>query len=396
MQPRPFDLVALADLLPTGAIVVTFDVETCADPAGGDARVAGRARVIQLGIAAFSGVPLPGCGDAVPLPVGRLPKQGTTPRRLHYAHRSDAPMLAPVPVPAYAPIDSSSGDDVSDADLLASYTYDSDGEPTEPDHACTPAEVDAYDPGDPSFAPVAGFIFSDVITLNPGCRIDAASQAVHKITDAQTRQGPTLAAVADELLLWLTGCDPETGEAGRPVYLAGYNAARYDVPVLAADLRRVGRADVAELLERTPLLDAYLIRKAAEQPMTLTGSVARYGLGDMKDAHDAGRDATATLAVLAAQAGCGHVGGLAVALALNTPKAAPVGAVDAQGKLRWLDGKPAEKPSPDNVVLNFGKHKDKTLRVAGPGYSQWILKGDFPDDVKSSIRTAWGPAAARW
>lgn len=381
MQPRPFDLVALADLLPTGAIVVTFDVETCADPAGGDARVAGRARVIQLGVAAFSGVPLPGCGDAVPLPEGKLPEQGPTPHRLHYAHRNDVS----------APTGPDAGDDVSDADLLASYTYDADGEPSEPDHACS-----STNPDNLSSASVAGYIFSDDVMINPGCRIDVASQAIHKISDAQVRQGPTLAAVADELLLWLTGCDPETGVAERVVYLAGYNAARYDVPVLAADLRRVGRGDVAEVLERTPLLDAYLIRKAAEQPMTLTGSVARYKLGDMKGAHSAGADATATLAVLAAQAGCGHVDNLDVALALNTPKAAPAGAVDSQGKLRWLDGKPTSKPSPDNVVLNFGKHKDKTLRVAGPGYSQWILKGDFPDDVKSSIRTAWGPAATRW
>ena len=365
MQPRPLDLVALARLLPTGAIVLSFDVETCAAP-GGDARVAGRARVLQLGIAAFSGEPLPGCGDAVCVPA-------TT---LRYVHRTDA-----------AGVD---GDDP-----LASYVDES-------------ADVPAGDEGGNDSAPdePIGYVFADVVTLNPGCRIDAASQAVHKITDAQTRNGPELAQVADELKTWLLGIDP-TGDPGadataaaegmspRKVYVCGYNALRYDVPVLAADLRRIGRTDVAELLEATPLLDCMLIRKAAEQPFTLQGSLRRYGFGDLEDAHTADADSLGTLAVLAAQAAFGHLD-LGTALELGTPKAAPAGAVDSQGKLRWVDGKTQDKPTPDNITVEFGKHKGKTLRVAGPNYCKWILGGDFPDEVKNPIRAAWGPAAARW
>lgn len=356
VHPRPSDLAALAACLPPAAIVLTFDVETCADPAGGDARVAGRARVVQLGIAAFSGAPLPGCGEAVPLPL-----ESVEPRsRLRYVHRDDA--------------------SASDADMLAAYAdADDDVDDTE-----------TLAPG------VAGYVFADVVMVNPGCRIDPASQAIHKITDAQVRQGPGLAAIADELLLWLTGADPETGVAERAVYLCGYNALRYDVPVLAADLRRVNRGDVADLLQRTQLLDAMLIRKAADPPMTLTGTLQRYGLGDLTGAHSADVDSLATLAVLAAQAACGHIPDLETALSLGTAKAAPVGAVDSQGKLKWLDGKVADKPTPDNIIVEFGKHKGKSLRVAGANYCKWICGGDFPDDVKNPIRLAWGPAAARW
>ncbi len=50
VHPRPSDLVALAAHLPPAAIVLTFDVETCADPAGGDARVAGRAKAWRVGV----------------------------------------------------------------------------------------------------------------------------------------------------------------------------------------------------------------------------------------------------------------------------------------------------------------------------------------------------------
>lgn len=357
VHPRPSDLAVLASVLPPAAIVLTFDVETCADPAGGDARVAGKARVVQLGIAAFSGAPLPGCGEAVPLPHESAEPQS----RLRYVHRSDA----------------------SDADMLAAFADATDGDSDDADVSETLA------PG------VAGYVFADVVMINPGCRIDPASQAIHKITDAQVRQGPSLAAIADELLLWLTGADPETGVAERAVYLCGYNALRYDVPVLAADLRRSGRGDVADLLQRTPLLDAMLIRKAADPPLTLTGTLQRYGLGDLTGAHSADVDSLATLAVLAAQAACGHLGNVDVALSLGTPKAAPAGAVDSQGKLRWLNGA-AEKPTPDNIIVEFGKHKGKALRVAGANYCKWICGGDFPDDVKNPIRLAWGPAAARW
>ena len=230
VHPRPSDLVALVACLPPAAIVLTFDVETCADPAGGDARVAGRARVVQLGIAAFSGEPLPGCGDPVHLPPGTTAHE-PAPAPLRYVHRSDA----------------------SDADLLAAFA-----EADEP-AAADPATAT------PAAPAVAGYVFSDVVMVNPGCRIDPASQAIHRITDAQVRQGPGLAAIADELLLWLTGADPETGVAERAVYLCGYNALRYDVPVLAADLRRVGRGDVADVLLRTRMLDAMLGDVAYEE-----------------------------------------------------------------------------------------------------------------------------------
>ena len=100
--------------------------------------------------------------------------------------------------------------------------------------------------------------------------------------------------------------------------------------------------------------------------------------------------------MLAAQAACGHIPDLEAALSLGTARAAPAGAVDSQGKLKWLDGKTADKPTPDNILVEFGKHKGKSLRVAGANYCKWICGGDFPDDVKNPIRLAWGPAAAKW
>lgn len=109
---KPADLAALAAALPDDAIVLTFDVETCAAP-GGDARVPGKARVIQFGCVAFSAATFP---DADPI-------------------------------------------------------HDEDG-------VCV------------------GYTFSEDTHVNPTCRIDAGSQAVHRITDAQVRGAPTIAKSA--------------------------------------------------------------------------------------------------------------------------------------------------------------------------------------------------------
>lgn len=326
MKPRPADLVALAALLPPAAIVLSFDLETCAAP-GGDARAPGRARVVQLGIAAFSAEPLPGVG----------------------------------------------------------------GDPVRPD--LEPGDLYPVTPEDGE--PVIGYVFAEATHVDPEVRIDAGSQSKHKITDADVRDAPVVADLADHVLAWLRPVDEDGRQ--RPLYLCGYNALRYDVPALAAEMRRVGREDVAVALEATPLLDCMLIRKAAEPPMTLEGTCLRYGLGAHEGAHTADADSLATLAVLAAQAGHGHLRDVAASSGVAGPRPAPLGAVDSQGKLRWVGGKIQPAPTPDNVEVAFGsKHPGKTLRQAGPGFSKWILSNDFDEDVKATVRAAWGPIARTW
>lgn len=306
----------LGKRLPPGAIVLTFDLETCAAP-GGDARKPHLARIVQLGIAAFSGDPLP----------------------------------------------------VDDATVIT-----------------TPGECEE------DGASIAGYIFNEATFIAPGCRIDAGSAEVHHITDAQVRGSPTISDCAENLRDWLTPID------GRPLYLCGYNAKRYDVPVLVHELRRTGRADIAVLLEATPVLDCMLIRREADPPYTLAGTMKRYGLGELTGAHDAAADCLGTLAVLAAQAACGDFADVDKALGLGASKAPAAGAVDSQGKLLWVGGSAPNPPTPtqDNVMIDFGKNKGLTLRQAGAGFGRWIIGKDFDEDVKSVFRAAFAPASARW
>lgn len=294
-------------------VLLTFDLETCAAP-GGDARDPSRARIVEVGFAAFSLAPLPGVGG-------------------------------------------------------------------EPFH---------IEPSDPPI----GYVHVDETYIDPQIKIDAGSQSKHHITDTMVRGAPTFADLADDLAAWLMLDD------GRETVLCAYNGVRYDVQVLAAEFRRVGRNDLAERVEALRIIDPLLVRRAAEQPFTLEGSLRHYGLESLGDAaHRAGADSLAALAVVAAQAGRGEVASLDAAAGLAKPAAPPPGAVDRSGKLRWVNDRAPEPatPTPHNVRLAVGKHKDRTLAEAGADYCRWLVtRSDFADDVKAAVRAAYGAAAARW
>ena len=57
-------------------------------------------------------------------------------------------------------------------------------------------------------------------------------------------------------------------------------------------------------------------------------------------------------------------------------------AVDRQRRFKWRDGE---------VVVNFGKNSGRTLRDIAehdPGFLRWIVRSDFPEDVKTIARDA--------
>jgi hypothetical protein len=68
---------------------------------------------------------------------------------------------------------------------------------------------------------------------------------------------------------------------------------------------------------------------------------------------------------------------------VGVPAADP-DAFDPEGKLKWVG---------DEVVLNFGKSKGRSLRELvqsddGRGLLAWILKKDFPEEVRRAVREA--------
>ncbi|MDE2490777.1 MAG: 3'-5' exonuclease [Elusimicrobia bacterium] len=205
--------------------------------------------------------------------------------------------------------------------------------------------------------------------VDPGVPIPAEASAIHRITDEMVRGKPTIKDLAPRLLDILEGAD-----------LSGFNAARYDIPLLAAELKRAG---FDWPLEGRRIVDSFTIF-ARKERRDLTAAYKFYCGKDLSGAHRAEADVRATAEVLWAQVERypdlpKDVAGLHAFCAQIDP-----GRVDADGKFVWKGGEAA---------FGFGgKHKGRLLRDVAredPGYLDWMIhKGSFSADVTRICREA--------
>ncbi len=206
--------------------------------------------------------------------------------------------------------------------------------------------------------------------VNPGMPIPPGATAVHGITDADVAAETPFEKIARSLFDLLADCD-----------FAGFGVRKFDLPLLAAEFTRAGLSfDYRARL----CIDGKDIFHSKER-RDLTAAYALYCGGELKSAHSAEADMLASRDVILGQLERyddlpGDVAGLA---AVGAPSADP-DAYDAEGKLKWIG---------DEVVLNFGKSRGKTLRALaagedGRGLLNWILQKDFGADVKTAVRNA--------
>ena len=203
-------------------------------------------------------------------------------------------------------------------------------------------------------------VFSSLV--NPGVPIPPEATAIHKITDEMVRDQPTIKDLAPKLFEILDGAD-----------LSGFNAARYDIPLLSNELKRAG---FDWTLAGKRVVDAFTIFQRKER-RDLTAAYKFYCGKDLTGAHRAEADVRATAEILFAQ----------VERYADLPKdvagldafcnAVDPSRVDADGKFVWKSGEAA---------FGFGnKHKGKTLRevvAQDRGYINWMVdKGNFSADV---------------
>lgn len=119
--------------------------------------------------------------------------------------------------------------------------------------------------------------------VNPGVPIPAEATAIHGISDADVADAPSFAAIA-----------PELARLAHGRTLLGYNAARFDVPLLRTELRRLGRA----VSERLPVDVLVWVREfdrfvKGQGRHRLGATCARWGV-ELHDAHSAEADIRAT------------------------------------------------------------------------------------------------------
>jgi DNA polymerase-3 subunit epsilon len=199
--------------------------------------------------------------------------------------------------------------------------------------------------------------------------INPSAQAVHGISAEDLADCPTFYQITEEVAEWLTGSD-----------LAGFNSAKFDLPMLAEEIERVRR-----YTDKHPEIDLHAMQMVdvqnifhAMEPRTLKAAYMFYCGLELENAHAAEADTLATYEVLKGQldryAGDPRIENNVDKLAKFSTKQRTV---DYAGRLVLNDK--------DEPTISFGKHKGKTARevyFSEPSYFAWIDNGDFTLDTK--------------
>jgi DNA polymerase-3 subunit epsilon len=206
--------------------------------------------------------------------------------------------------------------------------------------------------------------------LNPGILIPKEVTDIHKISDADVAGMPIFRNIAFGLVDFLSECD-----------LCGFNLKHYDLPLLCAEFERVG---VNFTLDGRAIIDPMEIFHHYEGG-NLAHAVRFYlsrDHGDAQAAHSAKADVLATAEILDAM----------LARYADLPRGVAelherFKSVDAAGKFSSVGGE---------VRFAFSDYRGQALDAVArshPGFLQWILRKDFPEDTKEVIRGAQRHAA---
>lgn len=210
-------------------------------------------------------------------------------------------------------------------------------------------------------------VFSSLV--NPGVPIPPEASAIHHLTDDRVKDQPRLVDLAPKLLEIFAGAD-----------LSGFNAARFDIPMLSAEFKRVG---VDWPGAGRHVVDSFVIF-ARKERRDLTAAYKFYCGKDLTGAHRAEADVRATAEILWAQAErYADLPKDVVGLETWCNQVDP-SRVDVDGKFVWKNGEAA---------FAFGnKHKGRSLREvvrADRTYICWMIdKGNFSADVMLICREA--------
>lgn len=199
--------------------------------------------------------------------------------------------------------------------------------------------------------------------LNPGMPISPQATAIHGIRDEDVAGCPSFREIGKDLVKFLEGCD-----------LAGYNAIRFDIPLLAEEFLR---EEIDFDIRKRKCIDVQVIFHKKEQ-RTLSAALKFYCKKELVEAHSARADTEATYEILKAQLDMYND------LENNVDKLADFSHhnkfADLAGRIVY-NAKGLE-------VFNFGKHKGKSVKEIlekEPSYYAWMMDGDFPKYTKKVL-----------
>ncbi|MCU0407370.1 MAG: 3'-5' exonuclease [Bacteroidales bacterium] len=192
--------------------------------------------------------------------------------------------------------------------------------------------------------------------VNPGIPIPPKTTAIHGISDADVADAPSFREVGKSLAAFLEGCD-----------LAGYNAIKFDIPLLAEEFLR---ENIEFNFRKRRYVDVQVIFHKKEQ-RTLTAAYLFYCKKNLEEAHSAKVDTQATYEVLKSQ--LDRYGDLDNDIEKLADFSSYGSNVDFAGRI-VLDENGVE-------IFNFGKHKGRPVEKVfseEPSYYSWMMNGDFP------------------
>ena len=199
--------------------------------------------------------------------------------------------------------------------------------------------------------------------VNPGMPIPPKSTAIHGISDKDVENAPAFREIAKNIAAFLEGTD-----------LAGYNAIKFDIPVIAEEFLRV---NIDFNFLKRKYVDPQVIFHKKEQ-RTLSAAYQFYCNRALENAHSSKADTQATFEVLKAQLDRyqdleNDIEKLAVFSSFNSN-------VDFAGRIIYDEN--------GIEIFNFGKHKGRpvlTVFKEEPSYYSWMMNGDFPLYTKKII-----------
>ena len=192
--------------------------------------------------------------------------------------------------------------------------------------------------------------------VNPEMPIPAETTEIHGITNEKVANEPVFKQIATTIYDMIKGCD-----------LGGFNSNRFDIPLLAEELLRVG---VDFDMKSTVAIDVQTIFHKMEK-RTLSAAYKFYCDKDLENAHSAEADTIATYEVLKAQ--LDRYPELENDMKFLSEFSSRKAFADFAGFIAFnKEGK---------EIFSFGKHKGKlveTVMDQEPGYFGWLQNADFP------------------
>ena len=204
--------------------------------------------------------------------------------------------------------------------------------------------------------------------VNPGMPIPVMVSDLTGITDEIVKNAPFFKDIAAEVVAFLEGCD-----------LAGFNAARFDLPLLQREIDEAG-------LKFDPvgvkIYDAQKVFHLNEK-RDLTAAYSFYCHKDLDGAHSALADTQATLEILEAQVEKYGEGEQVLNALDKFDYQQTAEFLDDERKFRWWNGK---------AYMMFGKYAKRyslqEIARMDPAYLQWILSAKFSEEVKTIVSNA--------